>query len=191
LSKSQLEKVNAWIPVAAQTVLGLLTIVGSGVVVHRLNARKDQREFMRSKLEALFFALAQTDEVFSRATSCWYPVFLGGMSYEEAVAAFQEATKVGMDQSSTMEMLVNLYFPELLQELQRQKSAVIQIATVQGQVIKAAQFLEKDLSRFLEPYRESIKRFDDATEEFKKSIFRCGAKLKLVGERASNGTPGR
>lgn len=138
---------------------------------------------MRSKLEALFFALAQTDEVFSRAVSCWYPVFLGGMSYEQAVAAFQDATKIGMDQSSTMEMLVNLYFPELLPELQKQKSAVIQIATLQGQVIKAAQFLEKDLSRFLGPYRESVKRFDDATEEFKKSIFRCGTKLKLMGER--------
>jgi hypothetical protein len=55
---------SAWIPVLTQVTLGLLTIIGSGVVVHKLNAGKDQREFTRTKLEALFVAVQEFDQFF-------------------------------------------------------------------------------------------------------------------------------
>lgn len=55
---------SPWIPVLTQIGLGLLTIIGSGVVVHKLNADKDQREFTRTKLEALFIAVQEFDQMF-------------------------------------------------------------------------------------------------------------------------------
>jgi hypothetical protein len=50
---------NPWIPVAVQAGVGILSIAGSGVVVHWLNTRKERKEFHREKLEDLSVAVGE------------------------------------------------------------------------------------------------------------------------------------
>ena len=56
---------------SVQIVTSLLTIVASSVVVHNLNARKDKIEFRRNKLEAIFVAAQQFQQVFSVFMHFW------------------------------------------------------------------------------------------------------------------------
>src|SRR5580704_9591145 len=99
-----------WIPVLTQITLGLLTIIGSGVVVHNLNASKDQREFIRTKLEALFVAVQQFDQLFATGMSHWIPVMRGELPYDQVAARYLNETKGIGDIYATTHMLVYLYF---------------------------------------------------------------------------------
>lgn len=45
--------INPWIPVIVQVGLGLITIAGTGVVVHWLNTRKERKDFYRAKARSV------------------------------------------------------------------------------------------------------------------------------------------
>jgi hypothetical protein len=109
--------VDPWIQVTVQIVLGLLTIVGSGVVsgmvTHRLNARKDQQEFMRTKLEALFNAVRGFGKAYSASMMVWISVMDGKIPYDKGQDMYIEAMKGKPDDFGAIEMIVNIYFPEL------------------------------------------------------------------------------
>src|SRR5262249_30192067 len=101
---------------------GLLTIgasgVVSGIVTFRLNAARDSRRMRREKLEQLF--LAHTGFVRQLETN-WMPymaVMQGRIDYNAALQ--QTIDNHGGEERhlETVEMLVNLYFPELTSGLE-------------------------------------------------------------------------
>src|ERR1700730_16670121 len=97
---------SAWIPILTQITLSFLTIIGSGVVVHKLNASKDEREFMRSKLEALFIAVKEFDQLFSTSMLFWVNAMNGEVSFNETYERFEKETRDKPDYFATAEMLV-------------------------------------------------------------------------------------
>jgi hypothetical protein len=88
---------NSWIPVVVQIGLGLLTIAGSGivsgVVTHKLNARKDKLEFKRSKLEALFAAVLGYDQLSATCMMAWAYAMHGYIPAKEAQERHENETK--------------------------------------------------------------------------------------------------
>jgi hypothetical protein len=109
--------VSPWIPVTVQIGLGLLTIIGSGiasaVVTFKLNPRKDQQEFMRTKLETLFNAVRGFRKTYSVSMAVWISVMNGKIPYNTGQDIHIEAMKGKPDDFGTIEMIVNIYFPEL------------------------------------------------------------------------------
>jgi hypothetical protein len=170
---------SAWIPILTQIILSLLTIIGSGVVVHKLNASKDQREFMRTKLEALFVAVQEFDQLFSLCMIFWVSAMNRETSYNEAYERYENAMKDKPNYFGTAEMLVNLYFPELLEKFRMLRSAADRVTEIQGKFKRATDSQENTLG-FVDLYLESIKGFHDTAGELKKLICEHGKKLTAM-----------
>jgi hypothetical protein len=167
---------SPWIPVLTQTIIGLLSIVGSGVVVHKLNARKDETEFIRTKLEALFVAVQQFDQLFGTGMSYWIASMLGEIPYEQVAARYLDETKGMPDMHATAQMLVSLYFPELKEKFQTMRTTSDQTTTIQHK-FRAAVGRGEDTRPFVGPFTESIKSFHKTAVDLKESICEHGKKF--------------
>jgi hypothetical protein len=168
-----------WIPVLTQITLGLLTIIGSGVVVHNLNASKDQREFIRTKLEALFVAVQQFDQLFATGMSHWIPVMRGELPCDQVAARYLNETKGIGDIYATTHMLVYLYFHGLKEKLQTVRTASDETTKIQHE-FRAAVLRSEETLRFVDAFTASIKTFKKAAEDLKKSICEHGKKLTVI-----------
>jgi hypothetical protein len=170
---------NAWIPILTQITLSVLTITGSGVVVHKLNASKDKREFMRTKLEALFIAVQEFDQLFSLCMFFYVSAMQGETSYNEAYERYQNEMKGTPDYFATSEMLVSLYFPKLLEKLRTLRIAANRVIEIQGKFKRACERKENTLG-FVDAYLESLNGFHNTAEEFKKLICEHGKKIATM-----------
>jgi hypothetical protein len=105
---------SPWVPVIVQIALGLITVagtvVGSGVVVHWLNARRAHKEFLRGKLEVLFEAFGQYEQICFLTISLWLLAVTGRLSYEEANARDEKELRGVPNYFGTVQMLIYLYF---------------------------------------------------------------------------------
>lgn len=170
---------SPWIPMLTQVSLSLLTIAGSGVVVHKLNASKDRREFTRSKLEAVFVAVQGFDQLFATCMFFWVAAMRGEISYNEALERYENEMKGKPDHYATSEMLVNLYFPELLEKFRTLRSATDRVNAICVDFSRAVDRKEDTLG-FVDLYLESLKDFHATTVNLKKSICEHGKKLALI-----------
>jgi len=100
-------------------VLGLLTIVGSGVasavVTSRLNAQKTRQDLLRQKLEELFSSVQNFGHSFVLAMIS-YPDARSCLSLEQALKELQLELQQSQHDKQALrkcEMLVALYFPDL------------------------------------------------------------------------------
>jgi hypothetical protein len=107
---------DPWIPVYVQIGLGLLTFAGSGVIVHVLNSRKEHHDFLRGKLETLFEVFSKYQQICLSTISIWSLVVNGKMTHQEALARDEKEFQSVPDYFATVQMLIYLYFPELLDE---------------------------------------------------------------------------
>src|SRR5437899_2947516 len=97
-------------------LLGLLTVLGSGVVsgivTYRLNASQKEREFKRQKLEECFRAIHHY--ILSIATSnlVWIDVMSGKITYDQAnEMIIQEGKREDREYPLNAELLIRMYFP--------------------------------------------------------------------------------
>jgi hypothetical protein len=170
---------SPWIPVLTQVSLGLLTIVGSGFVVHKLNASKDQREFKRSKLETLFIAVQEFDQLFALCTLFWVPAMRREASYNEVYERYENEMKGKPNYYATAEMLVNLYFPELLEKFRTLRSAADRVTEIQAK-FRRAYDRQEDTFGFIDSYLKSLEEFHDTAVGLKKLICEHGKKLTVI-----------
>lgn len=102
-----------------QIGLGILTFAGSGVIVHSLNAHKERREFYRARLESLFVELWEFQQQKGLEMLGWSKVIESKISFQSVAERINELTGHGPDHYATINMLVNLYFPELLAQFRK------------------------------------------------------------------------
>jgi hypothetical protein len=158
-----------WIQLTVQIILGLLTIAASGVVTHRLNARKDQQEFMRTKLEVLFDAVRGFGKTYSSSMIVWISVMDGKIPYDKGQDIHNEATKDKPDDFGTIEMIVNIYFPELnfaFQSLVTERNRANSVLAQFNGAVKA----DKPTDRFARVFTQTLLDLDKAEEFFKEQI---------------------
>jgi hypothetical protein len=180
---TNLVRMSPWIPVIVQVGLGLVTIIGSGVasgvVTHKLNARKDREEFMRTKLEALFVAIQGYIEEFAWSYSHWVDFMEGKVNYAAASESYEKDSRVVLGLYGTSVMLLNLYFPELLNEFEKLQNPKSKVSRLHLDIESAYQ-TKSEPARFLISFLESLVSFGDAGEELKKSIRERGRELNLT-----------
>ena len=111
-------------------ILGASTIVFSGVVsgvvTYFLNRSKERSEFLRGKLETLFAKISDFHDDFGQALFRAVSTIKRKLTWEEAMAERDKAM-AGIaskaDAYPAADMLISLYFPDLLPQLRRCKKA--------------------------------------------------------------------
>lgn len=103
--------------VTATLVVGLLTIVGSGVVssvvTYKLNRNKEQILFLRGKAEDLFLAADEYEKTLGGLLVTYFPLLDGRIDYNQMLdlQISQGSKPRERGGAETMEMLVEVYFP--------------------------------------------------------------------------------
>ena len=104
-------------PTAITLGLGVATILASGVtssvVTYRLNRRKDQLEFMRTKAEALYLAADEYGDILGSHSLTYYPVIKGEIDWNQMLDLQIESGSERREHGGAkmMTMLVDIYFP--------------------------------------------------------------------------------
>jgi hypothetical protein len=174
-----LSVLSPWIPVAVQVLLGILTLAGSGVVVHQLKAKQDREEFLRGKLEALFEAIVNFHDLFAFTMTNWLFVIGRDITWEEAQARNEEETKGRPGHYGTAEMLISFYFPSLLPKFQKCRDAANKGTAVQQKLSRLVT-TKQDVSVLLEPTITALTEFDEAVKNLKRAIVDKGENLRLL-----------
>ena len=167
-------------------ILGASTIVFSGVfsgvvsgyVTYRLNRSKERSEFLRGKLETLFIAVQQFHLAMAESMFYWIDVTQGKLTYNEAYDKHVTLIDTAPDQYGTIEMLISLYFPELLLPFRTCKDAADQSNIVHGNLKRMAD-AGKDPSSLFDPYFKSLKEFDAGCKTLKAAIIKLGVRLRV------------
>ena len=167
---------------AWQVILGLLTVVMSGVVAavvtFRLNARREDRQFQRERLEQLFRAFVG----FCRQLGVdWYhyiPVMTGKIDYNQALAMTIASGKDDERNLENVELLVAIYWPELQLHVDALKKVRDDASSVLGEHkarYKAGQTQEKES---FDAIGQVIMRLDDVESRFGEAVRAEAAKLR-------------
>src|SRR5690349_13017563 len=102
---------------SVQLIVALLTIVMSGVasavVTHKLNARRQDREILRQKLEQLFLAVRKYGVDLGMHFVNYDYVMVGKLTYDQANDQHIQASAKNERSFDTATMLIAIYFPEL------------------------------------------------------------------------------
>ncbi len=102
---------------AWQIVLGLLTVVMSGVVAavvtFKLNARREDRQFQRDRLEHLFRGFVGFCTMLRVYWSPYISVMTGKIDYNQALDSTIAAGKNEERHLEEVEVLIAIYWPEL------------------------------------------------------------------------------
>ncbi len=116
-----------------QIIIPLITIVGSGVasvlIAFKLNARKDEKQYLRLKLEELNLALIR---YCAQLNADFYPyssAMAGKITYNQALDIIINSKVSDMEIDKIL-MILNLYFPHLkfyFERIQKAKSLALDV----------------------------------------------------------------
>ena len=156
-------------------LIPLLTVLASGisaaVVTHILNSRKEERVFIRQKLEELHLALHRYSTGMSSAFLPFLAAMTGEIDYNQANDVWIDNAK-GTDKDAfpTVERLIGIYFPDLEPELKA-------IIASRGKLNELHHAYKQDYKKgivssgpWLVPFREELIRDEKLIEELKRKI---------------------
>jgi hypothetical protein len=110
----------------SQIILGLLTIAMSGViaavVTYRLNISRDERRFRRQRLEEVFTAFNGFTRQLGVTWLTYTNVMTGKIDYNQALDMVIAQGKDVVHHFDTLNMIILLYWPELIPHLDRVKA---------------------------------------------------------------------
>jgi hypothetical protein len=109
----------------SQILLGLLTITMSGVVAaavtYKLNSSRDEKRFRRQRLEEVFTSFQGFVIDLSKNWIAYTNVMTGKLDYNQALDLVIEQDKGTPTHFQKLEMVVTLYWPELMSFMDRLK----------------------------------------------------------------------
>jgi hypothetical protein len=169
-------------------ILGASTIVFSGVVsgyvTYRLNRSKERSEFLRGKLETLFAKISDFHNDFGQALFHAVSTIKRKLTWEEAMAE-RDRAMAGIaskaDAYPAAEMLVSLYFPDLLPQLRRCKEAADRAYQLQLD-LRALTEAGRDNSELLAPITAAAKGLYVEVEKLREQTIDLGKKLRIISE---------
>jgi hypothetical protein len=168
-------------PTEIQIIISIATILCSGVVsavvTHKLSTGRAEREFRRKKLEELFFAVhTYCTKLFSR-NIVWPQVMRGKISYDDANGLIIQNHDKQDKSHDVMEMLVNIYFPELRPHLLGILNRRDQINTIYGEFTKSYK-RQENCECYIQPFLDELSAIDTDEKAMTNSIFRLSEKYR-------------
>lgn len=162
-------------------IIPVLTIllggVVSGMVTHRLETSRADRELRSQRLEQLYSAVHHFSSMFVSTTMVWSQVMMEKIDYGEALDMVVGITKDKSKDHETAVMLTNIYFPSLVKPLedifaQRDVCNSLQAAFKRKYQKEGPDQYQADWKA----YSEASIKFDTVTDEFKKCLFHLARK---------------
>lgn len=150
--------------------------VGSAIVTHWLTIKRAREEFFRAKLEELFLAVSGYCMQAGRVYDSHLAAISGKASYEEAIESSVQGIDLSARYFEKSQMLINLYFPELRELLDKlvaeiDKAARLRLALRGVVSAKAAK-----------EFSDAIIRFDETGKLLREKI--SGSYAKLLRPRS-------
>ena len=167
---------------AWQVILGLLTIVMSGVVAavvtFRLSARREDRQFRRERLEHLFRSFVAFCRMLGVHWSSYTSVMTGKIDYNQALDMTIASGKNDERHLENVEMLVAIYWPELQSHVDALKTVRDDASSVLGEHkarYKAGRTQDKES---FDAIGQVIRRLDEVESRFGEVVRAEAAKLR-------------
>jgi hypothetical protein len=167
---------------AWQIIVGVLTIVMSGVVAavvtFRLNARREDRQFRRERLEQLFRAFSGFCRVLEVGWSPYINVMAGKIDYNQALDMTIASGEDDERNLENVEMLVAIYWPELQSHVNALKTVRDDASSLLGEHkarYKAGHTRDKES---FDAIGQVIRRLDHVRSCFGEVVRAEAAKLK-------------
>jgi len=165
-----------------QFLVSILTIVMSGVaataVTYLLNSRKEQVFFMRKKAEDLYLAAEGFDKNLSIHFLRALPLLNDKIDYNTYHdLIISSDNKDGGEKHETVLMLVQIYFPETEPEFNAWMAAKEKLNRILTTHKRAYEAGDRDLSRFIHPYKEAFDEFVSTSNTFKNAVVRSARRL--------------
>ena len=109
------------IGIIVSVVLGVLTILGSGVVStvisHRLSKRKEENVYRRQKQEELYLSIKRFTTMMISMNIVWGEVMVGKLSMDQGLDIFCDRNDPeDKHVRPRIEMVISMYFPQLQKE---------------------------------------------------------------------------
>jgi hypothetical protein len=164
-----------------QLIVSVTTILCSGVVsaivTHKLSTERAEREFRRKKLEELFFAVHTFCTKLFSANIIWPQVMRGEITYNDGLELIIKNHDRQDKSYDIAEMLINIYFPELLPHLQAILKRRDQINRIQSEFKKSYQ-RQESCDSFLKPFLTELNGVDVDEKSLTKALFRISEKYR-------------
>ena len=164
-----------------QVILGLLTIVMSGVVAavvtFRLNARREDRQFRRERLEHLFRAFLGFCRVLGADWFHYIPVMTGQINYNQALDMTIASGKDEDRNLEKLEMLVAIYWPELQSHVDALKAVRDAGASAVGEHKARYKAGHTEDRKSFDAMGQLIKRLDEVQSRFAEAVRSEAVKL--------------
>jgi hypothetical protein len=169
-------------PVEIQLIISVTTILFSGVVAavvaHKLSSDRAEREFKRKKLEELYIAVHHYCTKLFTANIIWPEVMRGKINYDEALdLSIKNHSENDKSHETTMMMIINIYFPELLPPIEAILRQRDQINRVKSDFKQAYQRHEV-CDSFAQPFLQELKAIDEVENKLTGELFRISRSLK-------------
>ena len=156
-----------------QLIISLATILCSGVVsaivTYKLNSRKDERHFLRQKLEELNLAVIRFCTQLDTNFLPYISVMTGKITYDQALDIVLNS-KNSETNYDKMSMIVNIYFPHLSPDI----DSIHKARDMGNKVIHAfKRFYESggiDSQKHYHEMCEVVNLLDKAESNFKNAI---------------------
>jgi hypothetical protein len=128
---------------------------------------------------SLFVAVQEFDQLFATCMFFWVAAMRREIPYNQAFESHENEMEGKPDHYATSEMLVNLYFPELLEKFRTLRSAADRVSEIQAK-FRRAHDRQEDTLGFIDSYLESLEEFHNTAVGLKKSICEHGKKLAVI-----------
>jgi hypothetical protein len=156
-----------------QIGIALATILGSGVVSamvnHHFTTAREEREFRRKKVEALFLAFHGYCSLLTSRNLVWPKVMDGSIDYNKALDLTRSPSEKDYAHFETVEMLVMLYFPALEPAWKGVLKVRDRINSIQSDFKHRYEVAGPD-SSFIRPFCEAVLSLDKVEESFKEQL---------------------
>lgn len=141
----------------------LTAFLGSSIatawVAHHLTIQRVREELLRSKLEELFLAISGFSTQMNAAIIAYHGAMVGKITYDQA-NDLSNRTDISPRYFEKIQMMINLYFPELLDTFNSLLAARDKVATVRD-AFKQAYVQGRGSPEFAKQYSDASQEFDE------------------------------
>ena len=157
-----------------QVLLSLATIISSGVVAavvtYKLNARREERQFRRQKLEEFYMAMSGYCRMLITDFFTYENVMRQKLSYNDALDA---TVKRGTDEKRSCDttlMLLTIYFHHFQPIFTKLIDCRSTLNSIVSEFTESYRSGDPDGARWLKPFTENLRKIEDIENQLRQAI---------------------
>jgi hypothetical protein len=162
------------VPTVATSIIGSLFSGGviAGVTTHYLTLARDERTFLRTKLESAYYDGIQFNNMLMEVTTAYLQYHKDEISLKQVTDKLSQETAPMIKTSNELMILCNVYFPALVLYLDALLKVRDDISYL-GPLGREDKPNHDAYKKIVEKFKEQV----EAGEQFKKAVYQEGQKI--------------